>query len=262
MKPSATITTLRRRAARAGLSALIIAVMAAGAFAAQKSAAKRLQKHGRAAAQVKKAAITSSTIMEIEQALSDLGYWTGPVDGKWDEGSRHALIAFQKVESRKVTGRPSRGELMALSNAARPEAREGGRAQIEIDLSRQVLFMVDESGRVSKTLPVSTGNGKEFTSEGWTRQAITPAGRFKVSRKIEGWRKSPLGLIYYPVYFLGGVAIHGYSSVPSQPASHGCVRIPMFAAKEFHETVPVGAWVVIHNGSLDAQRSENRAPRQ
>lgn len=260
MKPSAAITTLVRRAARAGMFVAVIAALASGAFAERKSSGKRPQKNVRAA-KVKKAPITSSTIREIEQALSDLGYWTGPIDGEWDEGSRHALIAFQKVELRKVTGRPSRAELIALSNATRPEAREGGKAQIEIDLSRQVLFMVDETGRVSKTLPVSTGNGKEFTSEGWTRQAVTPAGRFKVSRKIEGWRKSPLGLIYYPVYFLGGVAIHGYSSVPSQPASHGCVRIPMFAAKEFHETVPVGAWVVIHNGSPSEQRSENRVPR-
>ena len=90
-----------------------------------------------------------------------------------------------------------------------------------------------EGGKVSKVLPVSTGNGEEFTNEGWTRRAITPTGRFKVHNKIKGWRKSPLGRIYYPVYFLSGIAIHGYSSVPVKAASHGCVRIPMHIAEYF-----------------------------
>lgn len=246
-------------AARFGLCAVVFFALASGGFAGQKSSASRLQKPNRKAAPVKKAATSAPMVREIEQALSDLGYWTGPVDGKWDEGSRHALIAFQKVELRNITGRPNEEELEALSNAARPEAREGGAAHIEIDLSRQVLFMVDGSGRVSKTLPVSTGSGEEFTSEGWTRRAITPEGRFKVSRKIENWRKSPLGMIYYPVYFLGGVAIHGYPSVPARPASHGCVRIPMFAAKEFNQTIPVGTWIIIHDGGPSEPRDEDPA---
>ncbi|HVF89517.1 MAG TPA: L,D-transpeptidase family protein [Blastocatellia bacterium] len=261
MNSSSGIPALLTRAVRSGLSALTIALLAAGAFAGQKASASRPQKAGRAVARVKKGPISASTIREIEQALSDLGYWTGPVDGKWDEGSRHALIAFQKVELRNVTGRPSEKTLAILGSAARPEAREGGEAHIEIDLSRQVLFMVDGSGQVSKVLPVSTGSGEEFTSEGWTRSAITPEGRFKVSRKIEGWRESPLGMIYYPVYFLGGIAIHGYPSVPVRPASHGCVRIPMFAAKEFNETVAVGTRVIIHDGGPLEPRDEDPALR-
>jgi lipoprotein-anchoring transpeptidase ErfK/SrfK len=31
-------------------------------------------------------------------------------------------------------------------------------------------------------------------------------------------------------FFLRGFAIHGYPSVPSYPASHGCVRTPNWAA--------------------------------
>ncbi|HKG23488.1 MAG TPA: L,D-transpeptidase family protein [Blastocatellia bacterium] len=239
----------------------MIGLLAAGAFAGQNTSASRPRKAGRTVARVKKAATGPSTIRGIEQALSDLGYWTGPVDGKWDEDSRHALIAFQKVELRKITGRPSDKELRVLSSAARPEAREGGEAHIEIDLRRQVLFMVNGSGQVSKVLPISTGSGEEFTSEGWTRSAITPRGRFRVSRKIEGWRESPLGMIYYPVYFLGGIAIHGYPSVPTRPASHGCVRIPMFAAKEFNEMVAEGTRVIIHDGGPSDSRDEDPALR-
>src|ERR671924_357641 len=87
--------------------------------------------------------------------------------------------------------------------------------------------LYDESGNVKKVLPISTGSGGWYVSEGERRQAITPTGRFRVYRKIPGWRKSRLGLMYFPVYFVGGVAIHGSPSVPRRPASHGCIRIPM-----------------------------------
>ena len=191
-------------------------------------------------------ALSAQEIREAEQRLSDLGYWTGPVDGALDEGSRHALVAFQKVEDRQRTGKLTPDELQALRTAKRPHALESGDAHIEIDLSRQVLFAVDVSGSVSKILPVSTGTGRLFTSEGATRRAVTPSGRFTISHKISGWRKSPLGLLYYPNYIVGGIAIHGNPSVPVYPASHGCIRIPMFAAKQFSEIYPIGTVVIVY----------------
>ena len=192
--------------------------------------------------------LSTEETSEAEQRLSDLGYWTGFVDGALDEGSRQALIAFQKVEARQRTGKLTLEELQALRTAKRLSAREIGYAHIEIDLGRQVLFAVDVSGSVSKILPVSTGTGKLFTAEGRTRRAVTPSGRFTISHKIAGWRKSPLGLLYYPNYIVGGIAIHGNPSVPVYPASHGCIRIPMFAAKQFSEIYPVGTVVIVYYG--------------
>jgi len=191
-------------------------------------------------------AFSAEEIREAEQRLSDLGYWTGPVDGVPDEGLRQALIAFQKVEDRQRTAKLTLDELQALRSAKRPHALESGYAHIEIDLSRQVLFAVDVSGSVSKILPVSTGTGKVFTSEGQTRRAVTPSGRFAIRHKISGWRRSPLGLLYYPNYIVGGIAIHGNPSVPVYPASHGCIRIPMFAAKQFSEINPIGTVVIVY----------------
>jgi hypothetical protein len=188
-------------------------------------------------------------IAEGQQRLTDLGYWIAKVDGKWGDSSRHALIAFQKVERRKRTGRLTFDELRALRNGARPVPRERGAAHIEVDLQRQVLFVVDADATVSKILPVSTGNGKLFTIEGETDRAVTPSGRFHVYRKLAGWRRSPLGLLYYPSYILGGIAIHGNPSVPAQPASHGCIRIPMFAAQAFSKITPIGTPVLVYGDS-------------
>ena len=192
--------------------------------------------------------LSRNEIRDVEQKLSDLGYWTGPIDGKPDEASRHALIAFQKVTGRPRTGKFVRVERSALMRSTRPEPIEAGASHIEIDLRRQVLFMVDDQGVVTKILPVSSGSGKEFFAEGFLRTAVTPPGRFNIQGKIAGWKKSALGRLYYPNYIIGGIAIHGYQSVPTKPASHGCIRIPMFAAQTFSRTTPTGMIVLVYDG--------------
>jgi hypothetical protein len=202
-----------------------------------------------AAGQAKQSELTKEEICEAEQRLSDLGYWTGPVDGLMDPVSRHALIAFQKVERRKRTGQLTHEELVALRDAQRPTPRETGAAHFEIDIARQVLFYVDETGKVAKILPVSTGHGRAYNENGQRGVAHTPCGTFRVYRKINGWRRSALGLLYYPCYIFEGFAIHGSPSVPAFPASHGCVRIPMFAAAEISKLATVGMVVIVYNSA-------------
>jgi lipoprotein-anchoring transpeptidase ErfK/SrfK len=197
--------------------------------------------------------ITREMIVEAQQRLAALGYWIGDSDGKWGDASRHGLIAFQKVEGRRRTGRLTPAELIALNAASRPNAHERGAAHVEVDLTRQVLFVVDDAGTVSHILPVSTGSGKLFTVDDYTQPAITPVGRFRVFRKLDGWRKSKLGLLYFPSYIVGGIAIHGNPSVPVQAASHGCIRIPMFASEEFSDMSPIGTPVIVYGTGPAAQ---------
>jgi peptidoglycan hydrolase-like protein with peptidoglycan-binding domain len=187
--------------------------------------------------------------LEAEQRLSSLGYWTGPIDGTLDSAFRHALTAFQKVEGRQRSGVLTKGELVAIRAAAKPLPRQTGDAHIEIDLDRQVLFRVDATGAITHILPVCTGNEKTYVDHGQTHRAHTPRGTFNVMRKIPGWRLSSLGLLYYPNYIHEGIAIHGSPSVGVYPASHGCIRIPMFAAKELSEITPVGTEVIVYDGT-------------
>lgn len=191
--------------------------------------------------------LTKDEIREIEQRLAELGYWTGPVDGALDDVSQHALIAFQKVESRKRTGKLNREELEAIRAAASPEPRDKTFAHIEVDIDRQVLFIVDDQGKVTKILPVCTGSEQHYVDGGRVQHAHTPRGAFTVLRKIAGWRRSRLGLLYYPNYIHNGIAIHGSPSMPATPASHGCIRIPMFAAKDMAQLTPVGTVVVVYD---------------
>lgn len=186
-------------------------------------------------------------ILEAEKLLSDLGYWVLQVDGIADDSTKHALVAFQKVERRKRTGILNENELKALRLASHPAPKFIGEAHVEVDITRQVLFLVNENGIITHILPVSTGSEEKYQQEGKGQTAHTPRGEFKIERQIHGTRKAPLGSLYNPNYFYKGVAIHGSNSIPTHPASHGCVRIPRFADVLFIDLVWVGMKVYVYD---------------
>jgi L,D-transpeptidase catalytic domain/Putative peptidoglycan binding domain len=191
--------------------------------------------------------LNHAELKEAERRLSEMGYLTGRVDGTIDSDTRMGLITFQKWEGRKITARLTRSELNAIREANAPQPKDSGYKHIEVDLDRQVLLLIDSEGVVKTILPVSTGSGKRYKEKRMSGLAYTPRGRFRIYGKMSGWRRSPLGLLYYPNYFSDGLAIHGNPSVPHAPRSHGCVRIPMFAAREISRQLPVGTIVLIYD---------------
>jgi len=211
---------------------LILISMPAGAHA---------QQSGR-----QRASLSRGQIKEAERRLADMGYWTGAVDGLLDPATRSALIAFQKWEGRPLTAKLTLDELEAIRRSASPKAREAGYAHVEVDVDRQVLLMISDEGSV-RVLPVSTGSGKPFIDEGESSIAYTPRGRFVVYDKTSGWEPGSNRSMYYSNYISGGVAIHGSPSVPTRPASHGCIRIPIFAALQMSKLMPVGTIVLVYD---------------
>src|SRR5260370_19039145 len=182
----------------------------------------------------KDASLTRAQTREAERLLSDMGYWTGAVDGLFDPATRSALIAFQKWEGRPVTGQLTLDELGAIRTSSSPKAREPGYAHVEVDLDRQVLLLVNDEGGV-RVVPVSTGNGDPFIDEGQTSIAYTPRGRFMVYKKEVGWQSGPLGSTYYANFISGGVASYGKRSLPVPTARQSCIRIPILAAPEIRK---------------------------
>ena len=198
-------------------------------------------------------ALSRGQLKAAERHLAQMGYWTGRVDGVADDASRSALVAFQKWEGRPVTGKFTLEELETIQRVASkampntwPGPKEEGYPHVEVDLDRQVMLIIDESG-TTKVLPVSTGNDKPFIEEGQQSIAYTPRGRFVVYDKSSGWEKGYLGSMYYSNYISGGVAIHGHPNVPNVPASHGCIRIPMFAAREVSKLLKLGTIVLVYD---------------
>lgn len=202
-----------------------------------------------AAANPEAAVANKDQIAEAERLLAGLGYLVKDTDGRLDLMSRYAVMAFQKVEGLKRTGVLTASLLERLREASAPEAKYQGPAHIEVDITRQVLFMVDENGKVELIVPVSTGSGERYfdKSSGKWEVASTPRGAFKIQRKINGIRKAPLGKIFYPSYFRGGWAVHGSNSIPSKPASHGCVRVPRGADQQLFERMPVGMKIYLYD---------------
>lgn len=214
------------------LSVLFLTIASANVFATETPSAAEMR---------------MAKLQEAELILSSLGYWITKVDGKSDDSTRQGIIAFQKVEGLKRTGVLNDDVLRSLRLASRPAPKHTGAAHVEIDISRQVIFLVNEEGVVTSVLATSTGNGERYFSEGKWQTAYTPRGTFKIQRQIKGIRKAPLGSLYYPSYFNGGIAIHGSNSIPVKAASHGCARIPRFADKQFVEMVKVGMPVYVYD---------------
>jgi lipoprotein-anchoring transpeptidase ErfK/SrfK len=102
-----------------------------------------------------------------------------------------------------------------LQTARTPRPRYRFGHHIEVNKSKQILFEVNH-GQVVRILHVSTG-----------ATGNTPIGLWHIYSKVPG--TLPDGM-FDSNFFLRGFAIHGYPSVPSYPASHGCVRTPNWAA--------------------------------
>jgi peptidoglycan hydrolase-like protein with peptidoglycan-binding domain len=68
--------------------------------AAKKSSTKRARRRP-----VRQTAPTPERYKQIQQALADKGYFTGPIDGKWGPDSVAALKKFQEENDLAVDGK-------------------------------------------------------------------------------------------------------------------------------------------------------------
>jgi PKD repeat protein len=175
-------------------------------------------------------------VAQLGHALRRLHYAV-PYGRSFDGRMLDAVYAFQKVQGLPRTGFVGARVWRALAGARTPVpryARPG--SHLEVNKARQVLYVVRGS-RVALIVPVSTAGIPGH---------FTPVGRFSIYRKVLGFDPSPLGTLFDPMYFTGGYAIHGNPSVPPYPASHGCIRVPMWVAPHLYATNPYGETVFVY----------------
>ena len=164
-------------------------------------------------------------VAALQARLDELGYWHATSDGTYGQLTRQAVMAFQKAEGLGRDGVAGPVTRFALGAAHRQVPQEPSGNHIEVDLARQILIVVS-SGQTRWVLNTSTGSGEAYASpSGGDAVANTPTGTFAIDREVNGIREAPLGTLYRPKYFHGGIAIHGSGSIPAHPASHGCVRV-------------------------------------
>lgn len=111
--------------------------------------------------------------------------------------------------------------------------------QVEVSLSQQQL-KAWQGGRLVLQTHISSG-----------RNGRTPAGVFSAGPFRARMHRSSLyhnAPMPWSVQINGNVFIHGFTEVPSYPASHGCIRMPLDGgnpARFFYEWVDTGTPVVV-----------------
>ena len=108
----------------------------------------------------------------------------------------------------------------------------GAGKHVEADLSRQVMVLAD-NGEVKHTFHISSG----------TAATPTIRGHFNFYRKEPGTNN--VGMVN-SVYFIRGYATHGYPSVPTHPASHGCLRNPIPNSLFIYNWIDIGDDIFVY----------------
>lgn len=193
---------------------------------------------------------------QIQERLTALGFWTGDIDGLYGKATTQAVMAFQKYQGLETSGEVDEPTALALTQVTeRGRASADNGTLVEVDKTKQLLFIVVD-GMTKWIFNTSTGSEVPYEAvddaQPWKvyrGDAVTPSGLWQVDRqRPDGWWEGDLGKIYRPKYFKGGVAIHGMTSVPNYPASHGCVRVST-AAMDFIwslDLVNIGTIVWVH----------------
>ncbi|MDX6506527.1 MAG: hypothetical protein QOG06_1171 [Gaiellaceae bacterium] len=167
---------------------------------------------------------------ELDRRLHELHYALGRVDGYYGQDDIDAVTAFQKLHGLPRTGAVDARFWRELQSAQVPDARYPG-DHVEVSKGRQVLFLVRD-GKVALIVTVSTG-----------ATGNTPLGHWRVYSKVPGFNAKEM---FYSSFFVGGFAIHGYHSVPAYPASHGCVRIPLWVAVRVYSLIDYGTSIYLY----------------
>ncbi|WP_259404677.1 L,D-transpeptidase family protein [Microbispora sp. H10830] len=181
-----------------------------------------------------------SAVKALQARLKELGYVPGSVDGRYGGATLTAVWAFQKVQGITPTSTVAARTWRALENPRAPKVLvpRGKATRVEVNLTKQVMVLY-RGGAPVLISHISSGSGIPYTEyatwngkrQRFSGSARTPTGDYATTWRARGWHRSYLGQLYNPIFFNGGIALHGALSVPLYPASHGCVRLPMNVAE-------------------------------
>jgi hypothetical protein len=189
---------------------------------------------------------SGKAVKALQQRLADLHYDVGPMDGTFGYDTLHAVVAFQKVQGMERDGVVNAKVWKRLYDPVQPKLQRKGKGpRVEVDLTRQVLFLI-EGTRVVRIVDISSGGGLQSYADGSQHYASTPTGDFHIFQYIPDWYESSVGPMYESNFFAPSIAIHGSGSVPPYPASHGCVRVTVPGMDRLLPELSVGMPVSVY----------------
>lgn len=168
----------------------------------------------------------------FNRLLADAGYHMGDVSDRFDESTALAVLAMRKVNDLPRTEEydPSLFTMLLRGRGAFEPVHDQDGRYVEVDLSRQVMALI-EDGKPTDVFHVSTG------------AFGTPTGTYSFYEKSPGYNQKGM---YYSVYYSGNYATHGYYTVPTYPASHGCVRNPEAYSVFIYDRIQLGDPIFIY----------------
>lgn len=191
-------------------------------------------------------------VLALQERLSALHYYLSKPDGKFGWDTMEAVWAFKEVQSRRRTPKnpdivgPNMFRQLKHPKLPRVLYPHGGLWRVEVNKNTEVL-VVYRDHKITLISHVSTAAWSRPDGTGY----VTPDGKYHAQIYMKGCVPDATygGCMYNPVFFIGtSYAIHGmpnppstfsYDGVPLNPASHGCVRIPMDVSLIFHNKVHV-----------------------
>ncbi|HEY3373770.1 MAG TPA: L,D-transpeptidase family protein [Candidatus Aquicultor sp.] len=183
-----------------------------------------------------KLGMRGADVTALQRRLAQLHYSPGAADGNFGQHTYYAVVAFQKVNRLPQDGVIGTATAKALANPKTIAARYSD-TRVEVNKALQILLVV-KKGTVDTILTASTGK-PGYTTPNIKSQVDWKPGYKFFSTEHGVW-------MYWSSFFYGGVAVHGYESVPPYPASHGCVRIPIADSKYVYDAMPVGSMVYVY----------------
>lgn len=175
----------------------------------------------------------SPFVQLVQQKLAALGFAV-PRSGVYDAGTGRAVEAHRKVlgMSRLQTLDAAEvDKLLRGQGGFKVRYPQHGR-HVEAHLGQQVLALI-ENGKVVRAYTTSSG------------ASVTPTvlGTYRFYWKQPGVNNREM---VHSSYFIRGYAIHGYKSVPTYPASHGCLRVPIPDALNIYNWVRLGDQIDVY----------------
>jgi hypothetical protein len=169
----------------------------------------------------------------LQRALARLHYVTSH-GGSYDGATARAVLAYRKVNGLARVSSASKTifrRLWAGRGGYKLRYPKAGK-HVEFDWSRQVLVLAS-GGHPERIYHASSG--KPSTP--------TVFGTFHFYRKSPGTNSE--GMVDSN-YFIRGYAIHGYASVPTYAASHGCIRVPVPVARSIYDWISLGDTIFVY----------------
>lgn len=173
------------------------------------------------------------TVVGFKRALAKMGYITN--GGRCIAGrTLRGVHAYRKVNGKDRTfSMPATlvEDVYQGRGAYKVRYPNAEGVHMEAPLDKQVLVFAKGSKPVA-IYPISSGSSATPTVTGSYRMQWTEPGY------------NSLGM-YYSWYFYRGYAIHGYESVPTYPASHGCLRTFIADQPEIFNRISAGDQIFI-----------------